>query len=265
MRLLITGATGFLGNHVVTRLDQADSSDFTVIPWDRQKMGDIRNRERRLTVLKEHRPDVVLHLAWSSTAHDDYQEDPENSSWGVLGADLLHECLELGSWYIAAGSAADVKDEPGYASPYSDAKRYLRSVVEPYALSGQATWLRPQFVVSLADQRPRVVRQYFQRPTGTDFRMKNPGAEFDFVEVKDVAQGIATTIRNGLTGVVDLGSGYLHSVAQLVAALDSMEGAKQNLISPIAAPVKSGCVMDRLLRAGWKPVHTRELFGMSVV
>jgi nucleoside-diphosphate-sugar epimerase len=265
MRLLITGATGFLGKHVMAALGQADAGEFALVAWDRQKMGDIRNRERRITVLKEHRPDVVLHLAWSSTKHDTYQEDPENSSWGVLGADLLHECLKLGSWYIAAGSAADVTGDSGYASPYSDAKRYLRSVVEPYALSGQATWLRPQFVVSLADQRPRVVRQYFQRPPGSDFQIKNPDSGFDFVEVRDVAQGIATTIRNGLTGVVDLGSGYLHSVAQLVAAVDSVEGAKPNLTTPVAAPVKSGCVMDRLLRAGWKPVHTRELFDMSVV
>jgi nucleoside-diphosphate-sugar epimerase len=265
MRLLITGATGFLGNHVMATLGQADSRDLTVIPWDRQKMGDIRNREQRIAVLKEHRPDVVLHLAWSSTKHDNYQEDPDNSSWGVLGVDLLHECLELGSWYIAAGSAADVTGDPRFDSSYSDAKRYLRSVVEPYALSGQATWLRPQFLVSLADQRPRVVRQYFQRPSGSDFQMKNPDAEFDFVEVRDVAQGIATTIRNGLTGVVDLGSGYLHSVAELVAAVDLVEDTTPKFTTPVTTPVKSQSGMERLLRAGWGPIHTRELFGMSVV
>jgi nucleoside-diphosphate-sugar epimerase len=265
MRLLITGATGFIGNHVMATLGQADSGEFTVVPWDRQKMGDIRNRKRRITVLKEHRPDVVLHLAWSSTENNAYQEDPANSSWGVLGVDLLHECLELGCWYIATGSAADMEGDSNYSSPYSDAKRYLRSVVEPYALSGQATWLRPQVVVSIADQRPRVVRQYLQRPLGSDFQMINPDAEFDFVEVRDVAQGIATTIRNGLKGVVDLGSGYLHSVAQLVAAVDSMEGARPSSTSPVAAPGKSECGMEPLLRTGWEPVYTRELFDVPVL
>ena len=265
MRLLITGATGFLGKHVMAALGQADSGEFTLVPWDRQKMGDIRNRERRITMLKEHRPDVVLHLAWSSIEHDRYQEDPENSSWGVLGADLLHECLGLESWYIAAGSAADAAGDPNYSSPYSDAKRYLRSVVEPYALSGQATWLRPQVVVSLADRRPRIVRQYLQRQPGSDFQMINPDAEFDFVEVRDVAQGIATTIRNELTGVVNLGSGYLTSVAQLIAAVDSMEGARPNRTSPVAAPGKSECGMELLLRRGWEPVHTRELFSVSML
>ena len=265
MRLLITGATGFLGNHVVATLGQAGSHDLTVIPWDRKKMGDIRTRERRITVLKEHRPDVVLHLAWSSTESNHYQDDPENSSWGVLGVDLLHECLDLGSWYIAAGSTADIPGDASFASPYSDAKRYLRSIVEPYALSGQATWLRPQFLVSLSDQRPHVVRQYFHRSPGSDFQMKNPDAEFDFVEVRDVAQGIATTISNGLTGVVDLGSGYLHSVAELIAAADAAEGTTPNLTTPIAIPVKSKSNMEQLLRAGWGPIHTRELFGMSMV
>ena len=117
MRLLITGATGFLGNHVMATLGQADSRDLTVIPWDRQKMGDIRNREQRIAVLKEHRPDVVLHLAWSSTKHDNYQEDPDNSSWGVLGADLLHEepwlcCDELGA-VSHARDEGDVLREKG--------------------------------------------------------------------------------------------------------------------------------------------------------
>jgi nucleoside-diphosphate-sugar epimerase len=265
MRILITGASGFLGRHVVARLGQADSLDLAVVTWDREKMGDIRNRKQRMAALKEHRPDVVLHLAWSSTENSHYQEDPENSSWGVLGADLLHECLELGSWYLAAGSAADVIGDAGYDSAYSDAKRYLRSVVEPYALSGQATWLRPQFVVSLADQRPRVVRQYFQRLPGSDFKMDNPDSEFDFVEVRDVAQGIATTIHNRLTGIVDLGSGYFHSVAQLVAAVASVEGIKTSHTSPVVGSVKSECEMEQLLHAGWKPVHTQELFGMSVL
>ena len=265
MRLLITGATGFLGSHVMATLAAADWGGSTVISWDRQMMGDLRDRKSRLAELRKHRPDVVLHLAWSSTKSHAYHEDPENSSWGALSADLLHECLKMGSWYIATGSAADVPEDSGYSSPYSDAKRYLRSIIEPYALSGQATWLRPQFVVSLADQRPRVIRQYFQRPAGSDFRIKNPDAEFDFVEVRDVAQGIATTISNGITGVVDLGSGYLHSVAELVATIDAVEGATPNLTTSDAVPVKSESEMEQLLRAGWKPIHTRELFGMSVV
>ena len=260
MRLLITGATGFLGSHVIETLAEADSDEFTVVSWDRKKMGDLRNRERRIAALGKHRPDVVLHLAWSSTEHYKYQEDPENPSWGVLGSDLLHECLELGCWYIVAGSAADITGDPNYSSPYSDAKRHLRSVVEPYALSGQATWLRPQVVVSLADQRPRVVRQYLQRPPGRNFQINSPEAEFDFVEVRDVAQGIAATIRNGLTGVVDLGSGYLHSVAQLVTAVDLAEDPKSNLTSLIASPGKSECGMEPLLRTGWEPTHTRKLF-----
>jgi nucleoside-diphosphate-sugar epimerase len=265
MRVLITGATGFLGNHVLAVLSKAALGEFTVVSWDRGKMGDLRNRERRRAALRKHRPDVVLHLAWSSTEHNKYQEDPENPSWGVLGINLLHECLELGCWYIATGSAADIAGDPNYSSRYSDAKRHLRSVVEPYALSGQATWLRPQVVVSLADRRPRLVRHYLQRWPDSDFQIKNPDAKYDFVEVRDVAQGIAATIRNGLTGVVDLGSGYLHSVAQLVAAIDLGEGAQPNLTTTVVAPIKSECVMDRLLRTGWEPMHTRELFSMSVL
>ena len=260
MRVLITGATGFLGRHVMATLGEADSDELTVVSWNRQKMGDLRNREQRIAELRKHRPDVVLHLAWSSTEHNNYQEDPENSSWGELGIDLLHECLALGFWYIATGSAADISGDPNYSSPYSEAKRHLRSIVEPYALSGQATWLRPQVVVSLADQRPRVVRQYLQRPPGSDFQINSPEAEFDFVEVRDVAQGIAATIRNGLTGVVDLGSGYLHSVAQLVTAVDSAEDAKPNLRCLIATQGKSECRMEPLLCIGWEPTHTRKLF-----
>ena len=265
VRLLITGATGYLGKHVVQALDCQRSCDVNLMVWDRQTMGNLRNRKERIAVLQEHRPDAVLHLAWASTKQDRYQDDAANSSWGDVGIEFLIECLERNCWYLAAGSAADVPGDPNYCSPYSEAKRHLRSVVEPYALSGYATWLRPQFVVSLADQRPRVVRQYLRRRSDNEFNLTSPDARFDFVEVRDVAMGIGATIRSGLTGVVDLGSGYLHSVAELINSVDrSVAGARSDSTNTVAAPDPSECRMEPLIRAGWEPVHTRRLFGDSL-
>ena len=64
MKALVTGATGFVGPHLLAHL--RESGDEAVVPGDASGAFDITNRARVLEVFDEHRPEAVYHLAaWS--------------------------------------------------------------------------------------------------------------------------------------------------------------------------------------------------------
>lgn len=226
-------------------------------------MGSLLNQSDRRAVLDALRPTAVLHLAWSGTQSDNYEQAAENREWATSSISFARECLDSGAWFLAAGSAADTAGDPSFQSPYSAAKRQFRAEAQALQTVGRFTWLRPQYVVSIEDRRPRVVRAYLDRPSGAVLELADPDVELDFIHVGDVASAIAATIENGLTGTVDLGSGSLHSVSELLAAVDrSLDGETASGASSPDRP--SATRPDRLFDLGWQPLCTRALFGSPI-
>lgn len=60
-KILVTGGAGFLGRAVCKRLRQEGA--LVVVP--RRKACDLRDREQTRRYFLEHRPDVVVHAAWT--------------------------------------------------------------------------------------------------------------------------------------------------------------------------------------------------------
>jgi len=61
-RIMVTGGAGFLGSHVVKRLEEAGCRE-VIVP--RSKQYDLRNQEVASNLIAETKPDLVLHLAAS--------------------------------------------------------------------------------------------------------------------------------------------------------------------------------------------------------
>lgn len=90
--VLVTGGQGFIGQHLVTRLQ---SEDFSVVEYNRDAeethqphhhciRGDLRDGARLTTVLKEYAVDVVVHTAGQS--HPTISlSDP----WGTMEANVM--------------------------------------------------------------------------------------------------------------------------------------------------------------------------------
>ena len=162
-------------------------------------------------------PDVVLHLAWVASSTPGYRNHPDNPRWRRATADWAALCLDRSIWFVGTGTVAEV-DSPG-ADAYTAAKVGIWSDLRPHIDEDRMTWLRPHFVFDPHLGRPEAMAE-INRAIAQDRtpELRSPLAAHDFIHVEDVASAIALVISEGFRGLVPVGSGRLHSVAQLARA-----------------------------------------------
>ncbi len=82
----------------------------------------------------------------------------------------------------------------------------------------------------------------------------------DFIHVDDVARAVATLLDSDATGVFNMGTGEMTSVATVVDLLQALSGCSiASLDLPVDPPLDFVCDITRLQRAiDWVPAHTIE-------
>lgn len=260
----MTGAGGFLGRHLMNLVESSDAFETQFVRWDRERYGSLLFPRNRRLVLDRISPTAVIHLAWAPTGVTNYQHSPANTEWASATHEFIDECTEREIWLIATGSAVDGHQSSSRLTPYGEAKQLLRDYVAGLIQSGaRITWVRPQYVVSLAEARPSVLRSFLQARGASTFEPRNPDEALDFIEVRDVASAFQTTISGNLMGQVYVGSGHLHTVRQLLSAAKSrLEGAIPAPLTDIIYPARES--PSTLVSHGWVPLHTAALFGEKI-
>ena len=164
MRILVTGAAGFIGSHIV---DAALAAGHDVAGLDDLSTGrrenvadaaaffavDIRGREAVQEVFREFRPDVISHQAAQASVSVSVREAARDAEINVLGTiHLLDAARETGvsrfvfastggAIYgeVPAGQKASEDTTPQPLSPYACAKfaaeQYLRAYQAEHGLS----------------------------------------------------------------------------------------------------------------------------------
>ena len=253
--VLVTGATGFIGSHLVSALV---SSGARVHAFARESSslerlkahgnavtihsGDITDRDSIEKCFRSANPEVVFHLAADLRArHADPGLEKVEGIFGVNVTGTLNVVL------AAASSASVTKlvrtgsiGEYGHAAtPFDELDRELPS--SPYAaslvaathlcqalqalVSFELVTVRPALVYGPGqDQRFFIAQLIRSCLDGVDFEMTEGTQTRDFVYVSDIVAGLlVVATREGLDGeVLNLASGNGHAlidVAELVVRL----------------------------------------------
>jgi len=233
--VLVTGAGGYIGRHVVTALlDQGARVTAVVRPSSRREVdarahlveADVLDPALDLSSLAQEPPEAVVHLAWQDGfAHNapshmgmlsrHYALLRALSEWGATRIAVLGTMHEIGYWEgpISAGTPA----QP--LSLYGIAKNALRQAV--FADPGISTvqWLRCYYIYG--DDRNN--RSIFTRLLEAVDRGE-PALPFttgrnlyDFIRVEELGRQIAAVVlRPGVEGIVECCSGEPVSLAQKV-------------------------------------------------
>lgn len=250
--VLMTGGTGLIGGWV--RRLWTDSSHTLVEP---AAGTDLLAPDTFTATVEQFAPDVVLHLAWSAGSRAGYRGAPDNSRWTEASAEVAALCARAGIRFVATGTVVEDR-EPGDA--YSASKYELRTRLAPSIDSGAVTWLRPYYVFDPNAGRPVVLGAARQAAAeGRPVELRNPNARHDFVHAADVGAAVVHAIGDDMRGVVDIGAGTLHSVAELIAAGGwAWRPAKEPDDS-----LHDSRIADTapLLATGWSPSHTDRYFA----
>ena len=283
--VLVTGATGFIGQTLVKRLVTAGARVWAgVAPQDPpERVGALPAGVKRLTfdvrrgkavaeAVEAAAPEVVFHLAAVGVTNAGV--DPAlalavNAGGTINLLEAIHgqdvrRVLLTGTCY-EYGAAAD-EETPEGLDPFN---AYAASKVAAWAF-GRMGWrahglpvvtVRPFQVYGPGQPAGSLVPAAIRAAlTGSDFPM-TPGAQTrDFIYVEDVANGmLAAATAEGIDGAsLDLGSGTARPIRRVVERIWRMAGATGQLL-PGALDYRPGEVMrvvadaDRTARlTGWR-------------
>lgn len=220
MTILVTGATGLLGNNIVRDL-LAQGEQVRVLsrelrttrPLDGlavdRRQGDVRQRETIEEALQG--VDVVIHSAghvhigWSQA--DVHQAvNVEGTRNVAQAAQKLHIRVVYVSSVNALGLGAhdfEADEEtarPGItACPYVTSKRAAEELVLEYVASGlDAVIVNPGFMLGPWDWRPSSGRMMLE--VATRFTPLAPVGSFNVCDVRDVSAGTIAAAKRGQSG-----------------------------------------------------------------
>jgi UDP-glucose 4-epimerase len=242
VRVLVTGATGFIGRHVVADLGErhdvvavareAPHGD-TATTWIEQDLAQPLERAQF-----PRRVDAVIHLAQSRR----YRDFPDGA--GDVFAVNVHSTFQLLEWARDAGAQVFVLASTGgvyaYAShpvreddPIRLANMYFRSKYAAEVLLGAyADLLRPvvlrPFFVYGPGQRTMLVRQLAERVASGDEIVVDgdPGIRINPLHVEDAVRVFEPALTGRVSGAVNIAGPEVVSITELVAALGEATGVQ---------------------------------------
>lgn len=247
MRIGLIGANGLIGTYVRELLNRDRTGHYSVLTWDQRELGSFLDHRSRSAFLRA-RLDLVIHCAWVPTSRNHYRHDPTNYQWLEATLAFASECSKSGIHLTLLGSGLDAGQE---SSPYSRAKSELRNVIKLDFPS--FTFVRPQYVFSVMDLRPRLLRDLL---LGDLTVIKNPQARHDFIDVADVAHGIVLAAEGMVPGESYLGSGVTHTVLEFAHRARGTGRTPLATCQPLDDSIKS---VELQLR-GWRPRNTLSFF-----
>jgi nucleoside-diphosphate-sugar epimerase len=245
LRILVTGATGFVGRWAAKALTMRGAEVFSLSRAASQPgasghaiAADLLDHASIRQVVNDIRPNTVLHLAWD-VSHGRFYQAPANLDWLAASIHLARAAVDAGaSRIVGVGTCVE------YAPPEEHDCDEHTTLVEPTtlygiskdaarrAISGYASeigfsfaWARLFHMFGpFEDPRRLVPSVSVQLACGLPAALSSGRALRDFMDVRDVGEALAMLTLSDVAGAVNIGSGRAVSVGEIADHLADIAG-----------------------------------------
>ena len=275
MRVLVTGATGFVGEALLELLGLHDVAcigrkrpvtlpdSVTWIDADLLKIDDSAQLE-----IERFSPECCVHLAWAGLPDYSLRMCLANLTAGIQLFHLLNKLgcrkiIGVGTcWEYGACTGQIQESFPGFElNLFAAHKTALREIGQSLIMGADRRfiWARIFFVYGARQRSTSLIPSaHISIKRGEVPKINTLEAINDFVHVQDVASALLHLLENGdAIGTYNIGSGQPTSVAEVVNAIALQMGRELPYLNP-NLKLDNGFWADinRLKSLGWKPVHT---------
>lgn len=244
MRVLVTGASGFIGRYAVEELDRIGASVVAVSRAGRAPAGveavsaDLLQPGVAAELMARVQPTHLLHLAWNATPGR-FWTTSDNLDWCAASLNLVRAFYAVGGQRaVLAGSCAEydwtqsamLDEDEGDTAPatlYGIAKDALRRLMAGYAAQYRRSiaWGRIFWLYGPHEAPGRLVSDVAAalkagRPAETSAGLQRR----DFLHVADVAGAFVAALKTDFTGTFNICSGEPVAVRDLVSLLADAMG-----------------------------------------
>jgi UDP-glucuronate decarboxylase len=256
-RVLVTGATGFVGRHILGPL-QALGCEVHVIsrrPANHDSRGvryhecDLHNHAGVASLMGAIRPEHLLHLAWDVTPGE-YITSLENLRWVQSTLALAHIFVECGGRRIVgAGTAAEYSwhkspcDEATTPlvpdSLYAGSKLALWHVLDRLSAQGSVgfAWGRVFFMFGPHEAPERLVPVMVDAARRQQsLTLRHPTQVRDYLHAADVGAAFVALLASDVQGAVNLASGEGTDLSALAGLVGEAAGTE--------VPLELGSTLD---------------------
>lgn len=275
--VLVTGAGGFAGSHLLDHLRAASPA---VVGWTRQTV-DLLDRDRVRAAVRELRPSQIYHCAGVPHVAESWGDTMQPLEGNVLATEHLFDALRRegircrillpGSATVYASSSEPISETDPIApgNPYAISKLAqeqlaLRAIEEDgldIVVTRSFNHTGPRQTAAFV--APSMARQIVLIERGQlepVIKVGNLDAHRDVTDVRDVVRAYAALMRSGTTGVVyNVASGVARSIRSILDALVSRSRVPvrvevdQARLRPNDVPVVVGNYSRLNAATGWRP------------
>lgn len=245
-RIMVTGAGGFIGQavlkllltkedieiHAILNKSDIPSTliDTKKIKWYKADLTDLVNIAQIVGAI---RPTSLIHLAWSFNKALDYRHSTKNIKWIQPSVELYTQFIQNGGqravfagtcfeYDLRFGVCQEYLTPLDHSSLYSASKNSIRNLIQCLAeqTNNSLAWARIFYVYGPNEIQTRLIPSVINDLIQNKPVKCSNGLQFrDYLYVDDVAGALLAILESSITGVVNIGSGSVVRIKEIVEIL----------------------------------------------
>jgi nucleoside-diphosphate-sugar epimerase len=250
-RILITGASGFLGQVLTVRLAKEEKWEIYAVTTGRRAISfpknvkvissDLFNETKRTELIESITPHILVHLAWET--NDLFSDD--NIRWLEASLHLMRLFANHGGQYfLFAGSCREIRDDLGKRKekPQTPPEQLCFYGASKLAFTNTAysfftrrnirySALRYFTLYGPGDENrmaaiPSVIRAFL---LGEAVACENPNNIWDYVYIDDAAEATLRVLKSEFHGIINIASGIPRRMGDVFSEIADIMGCSKLL------------------------------------